>query len=424
MASVGSVHTVGNQMILGNAGGTANGGSNSGEFATVDISDPLTPKVQDIATGIGNYSVGFYGNFVTMQGGGGTDQIQVWDVSDPTDVVLKRTIDLSDIGNSTGFALYSAFQDKFFQGPMFRNYHKMSFDYDQASPTLANAGVKTADGPIDKTYEFVSVVGNLIIGAGGGNGDGLKIVPHQTGRDRTAPEVNFVSPAADATNQALTSRIGVTVTDTLDFTTVSTAHFQVNPVGGAPIDGVFTYSRNYLNFTPSQPLLADTTYQITIPSDGIEDLTGNGIESFTSYFSTGNQIIISNDPSLVITSPSDGATTAPSIDVNFSALNWFENGEYIQYFLDGGAGVAHTVNAPLSLTGLSAGAHTLRLAFYNADHSPAGISDEINFAVDPLANLMKHPLPLHRQVRHRSILVQRCSLMPQGARTPMQVQRH
>ncbi|GEM_PF-250386 len=373
LVSVGSVHTVGNQMVLGNAGGTANGGANSGQFATVDISDPLHPKAQDRGDGVGNYSVGFYGNFVTMHGG---RTLQAWDISTPSDV---RRVTSRSVADS---ALYSAFQDKFYQGPMFNTYHKQHFDW-EGTPSFNHAGVRTARGPISKTYEFVSVVGNLVVGAGGGDGNGVKLIPHQASQDRTPPEVNFVSPAADAVMQPLSSRIGVTVTDSLDYTTVNASTFVVRPVGGSALEGTYTYSRNYLNFTPEHPLQENTTYEVVLVENGITDLTGNGIKAFTSYFSTGPEIIISQDPDITILSPTNGAQTAETVTVTLQVRNWFGEGEWLEYSLDGNPPVNVFSAQPIELTGLSAGNHSLTLRLVDQDGGSPD-QDEVEFSVDPL----------------------------------------
>lgn len=273
MSHVGSVHLMGNLLILGSAGGGHQGGSTR-RIAVADISDPVNPVLLDSRASLGNYSAGVYGTHITSQDHGG--QMQIWDMSDPSDLTLIREFNTGYDGDF----LYTCFQAGYFHAPHFRRYRKHTWpDMDLL--------LQTANGPLRKTYEFTDVVGNLIVGTGGGDGDGAKFVPHQAAKWTVRPEINAVNPAAGSVHRATTSRIGVSITDNIDFTKVSTSTFRVRPVGGSAIAGHFSWSRNHLNFTPAQPLAANTTYEIVIIENGITDLVGNGIRPFTSTFSTG-----------------------------------------------------------------------------------------------------------------------------------------
>ncbi|MGB6222656.1 Ig-like domain-containing protein [Haloferula sp.] len=371
--SVGSVHCIGNLMVLGSAGSS---GSSSGPFATVDISDPVNPMLLDAEIGTGNYSVGVYGNYITTHGGGG---LKVWDMTDPSDLrEIYHDPDLDD-------ALYSCFADDFYHIPNFRTYEKYDF------PIPGDRILKSSNlAPISKTHEFTEKVANLVIGTGGGNGDGAKFIPHESEPDTRPPKVNFVYPADLATDQRISTRIGVIVTDTLDFTTVSTSTFLLREAGGEPLAGVFSYSRNYLNFIPDLPLKDDTTYELFIPEGGITDIVGNGIEPFTSRFSTGSEVVVSELPDLVLASPAQGSVVTPDLSLVFSTINFplGSGGRSLTWSLDGLISGILDDSAPVALTNLSPGPHQIRIELIQ-DGNGTGITDSVDFTVDPLADNAK-----------------------------------
>jgi len=63
------------------------------------------------------------------------------------------------------------------------------------------------------------------------------------------------------------------------------------------LSGKYSHQFAIVNFSPDQPLLPNTTYEIVIPAGGIKDYAGNTTATtFTSYFSTGPTI---NRPDVV-----------------------------------------------------------------------------------------------------------------------------
>jgi hypothetical protein len=83
----------------------------------------------------------------------------------------------------------------------------------------------------------------------------------------------------------------------VDVQTLKTQTFIVRPVGGEPLPGRYSSQFNIVNFAPSAPLLANTTYEVVIPAGGIKDYAGNPTgETFTSRFSTGISISLARAP--------------------------------------------------------------------------------------------------------------------------------
>jgi len=136
--------------------------------------------------------------------------------------------------------------------------------------------------------DFSTVFGNLLyIGNDHGGGSGL--VPHDTRPDTFPPKVIRTFPADGATMQPLGSRVTVHLTDVIDGRTVTAASFIVRPVGGAPLAGNYSLtSINSISFGANDPLLPDTTYEISLPQGGLKDVMQNGIAiTVTARFSTG-----------------------------------------------------------------------------------------------------------------------------------------
>src|SRR3712207_3209997 len=95
----------------------------------------------------------------------------------------------------------------------------------------------------DEDIDFGTALGNVIF-AGNEHGNGSGIIVHQAAPDTTGPSVNFVSPRANAVNQNVKSRIGLTFTDGIDLRTLNTSTVIVRPVGGAALPGKYSISNN------------------------------------------------------------------------------------------------------------------------------------------------------------------------------------
>lgn len=96
------------------------------------------------------------------------------------------------------------------------------------------------------------------------------------------------------------------------------------------------------------------------------DINSNWI-SGSLFYIDNLQIVAAVDPSIAITSPTDGATI-PSSDVdveisvqNFNVASGGSGDGYIVYSVDGGTSIDKFDSAPISLSGLADGSHTVAL---------------------------------------------------------------
>ena len=135
--------------------------------------------------------------------------------------------------------------------------------------------------------EFVYPVGNLAVGTY----DEGSIMLTNKEADSLGPVVDFVSPTPNSVNQALTSRVGMIMSDQIDVRSLDTSTFIVRPVGGTTIAGTYSTQMGIINFVPAQPLQPNTTYEVLLPRGQMTDNIGNPLEAdFRMLFSTGASI--------------------------------------------------------------------------------------------------------------------------------------
>ncbi|HEX8546015.1 MAG TPA: NPCBM/NEW2 domain-containing protein [Cytophagaceae bacterium] len=272
----GPIFAVGNLLIT-----TAH--DNGRGFALLDISNPRDPKLINTNPGTESfYAASVNGNRVitSARGNSNNSTFSVHDISDPTNIRLAGRL---DIGNSDD-QLYNATQDQYiFQGCQ-REIVKIDAT-NVANMKITGRGSLAIGG--DSDHGQVTPIGNLVF-VGNDHGSGNGFIVHQTSPDTRGPEVNMINPSGNSVSRALTTRIGITCTDNIDISTINSQTFIVRPIGGQAIAGRYSHQTMIVNFSPSQPLLPNTSYEIFLPKGGIKDWAGNGIgNDFKSYFSTG-----------------------------------------------------------------------------------------------------------------------------------------
>lgn len=339
-------------------------------FTFYDISNPRDPQLINSFSNTENmYAAIINGNkmIISARGNANNAVFGTYDVSDPLNITKITTL---DIGNSAE-QLYCSTQDEFiFQGCQYEIV-KIDASIPTAQQVVGRGLLVTANPDHGQVTPF----GNLIFG-GNDHGSGSGFFVHQTAPDTRSPEVNMVIPKSNDVNRALTSRVGITLTDNIQFESINKNTFIVRPVGGEALNGKYSYQFSIANFSPDQPLQPNTTYEIVIPAGGMKDYAGNAVgTTFTSYFSTGptgnfppaqggtpwlfeeNEKIslfwntISNSSSYVIkrsTSPSGPFETIATVTGLSYTDNDVENGRYYYYTVSGANDFGEgTASAPL-----------------------------------------------------------------------------
>lgn len=276
---LGLTGVVGHPFIIGDTLIFASDQSRTG-VATYDISDPTSPQLLDVLTtgGPGGYWPELWGGdgrlllvFPYRTGGNG---IRVVDVTDPTNMAF-----VADVPLPGAECMYAQFQDHY----LFTGSHKV--DMRTLTSVLSLPIVPTE---LD-TSQFALPLGNLLVTGGAGPGQGMAIWAHAAEPDSQGPTVGFHIPRAGQTNYSLTAPISLLIHESLESPTIVNGQtFIVRPIGGNAIDGLIRWTFNdSLTFTPTDPLLPDTTYEVLVPEGGITDAAGNGIEGYSFTFSTG-----------------------------------------------------------------------------------------------------------------------------------------
>jgi regulation of enolase protein 1 (concanavalin A-like superfamily) len=272
-----SVNVVGNLMTIS--------GIYDVGHVLLDLSDPVNPVIVDRIERTGGETP-----YIALVNGGrlyagntGRSLVSIYDLSNPFEITYVR-----DIGRAGGGEVRVPWiQDNFahFCSKGLNSYQKVDL----------TTGAIVGEGRMPGHSSEVAVpCGNWAfvgqnkddVGAEGGH-----IVPYQTLPDNRGPEVNMVNPTNGAIRRALTSRVGITLTDQIDTRTVNSSTFIIRPVGGAALSGRYSNQMGILNFFPNSNLLANTTYEIIVPAGGIKDVAGNAVTvPFRSLFSTGSTV--------------------------------------------------------------------------------------------------------------------------------------
>ena len=254
----------------------------SSGVATIDIRDPLKPKLMDsFDPPSDSYIGGFYGTRAYL-----ITPFRSYDVTtDPYNIVQSSSVTLPA-------SEYVSFADNHLYLGGLRGGTQGIYKYDitnPASPSLIGR-VPGRDSRWDD--QFSCPAGNLLLISDDQLVDdkyvGGVIAVQGGGPDTAGPTVKMVRPANGASGQKLTTQIAVSFSEWPEFTSVSPSSFIVRKPGGAAVTGKWGCTYTTLTFVPDAPLDPNSDYEIFLPSGGITDLVGNGIgTTFLSTFRTG-----------------------------------------------------------------------------------------------------------------------------------------
>ncbi|WP_298543897.1 PKD domain-containing protein [uncultured Aquimarina sp.] len=133
----------------------------------------------------------------------------------------------------------------------------------------------------------------------------------------------------------------------------------------------------------------------TALSEGPHELTLQMERSDNSLTDLGEAItvIVTNDPlpenpTAIIQSPSDGGLVGPDFEIEFSTYKWniTPGGQHVKYFIDGVEQGSMFEIAPIPVSGLSEGVHTITLSLATENGEITGDSAEITITVDERFN--------------------------------------
>lgn len=266
--AVGSAHAIGNLLVCS--------ASQAAGVATFDISDPANPKLLgSLVTGNPVYTSMVHGSFVyqceTLNG------IRVYDFSDPVNIRQVGYLPISGnpryvmLKDGVGYCAPGAAKIVAFNATNLTVLHTWTL------PAAA---------------DVVQLIGNMGITGGNEGANLCALVPIQQAPDTNGPVVQYANPPDGAIGQNLKSRVGFVMSDHIDVLSLNTNTWIVRPVGSNAIAGTYSTQLGMINFSPAQPLLSNTTYEVILPAGGVRDVAGNGLaQAFSMRFTTGSSFV-------------------------------------------------------------------------------------------------------------------------------------
>ncbi|MEI6124404.1 MAG: T9SS type A sorting domain-containing protein [Bacteroidota bacterium] len=165
--------------------------------------------------------------------------------------------------------------------------------------------------------------------------------------------------------------------------------------------GTFQYLNQsyYRNATIVAPNPTWTVGEWTSVTNAVVDAAAPNTIERLGYHLTGG----STTPSVLISSPADGATVySANVNVAFTLYNFVMGTDgHIHYKLDGGVLNEYTLTTPIACNGLSAGTHKVVLTLVDNSHNalvPAA-ADSVTFTV----NLVGPPLKTIYQIQYTTL---------------------
>ena len=253
--------------------------------ATVDIGDPENPKLLDaLISGSNSYIGSFYGGNAHL-----ISPYRSYDVTtDPRDIQLVASV------GGLPSAEYQSYADNCLYLGGLRGGTQGIWKYDISNPAAPSLIGRYVGRDSRWDDQFSCPIGNLIAITDDQNVNGYVgglIAVQDVNPDTRPPTVLKGFPVDQATNQPLTTRVALSLSEWPELATVDGSTFFVRPVGGQPLSGSWGTTATTLSFSPDAPLLPNSNYEIVVPAGGIRDFVGNPIASeFKSTFRTGSGV--------------------------------------------------------------------------------------------------------------------------------------
>ena len=397
----------GNSILLGNLLFIASDASMLG-VVVYDIgptfeNPPRDPQLIDKFTGsVGGYLGMVWENYLVLTGGEDRDLAYIIDYSDPTDLRLAATFDLSGTSafNAGTNVPYVQTQDEF----VFARRHKINMENFDIALELDEVGDNRPAGSVSGTLDvsqYTLPVGNLLISGGYSSAgrDGVGVWCHQSAPDRRSPYVGYHIPRPGQTGFPVGAPVSLVIAETLEsFTIINGETVILRPVGGSPVDAWTSFSHDgILTITPKSYLQPDTTYEVIIPADGIRDVANNGIEPYAFTFSTGNNVAGGNLPATIQSFTVSNDAPQPGDTITFSVTATDPDSDPLEYrftFGDGSPTQAWSSSASAVHTYTDAGHYEVKVQV--RDLQPGGgtsvVSELLTASVtEPVTG----PLPTH-----------------------------
>lgn len=273
---VGQVVAVGNHLYTFSSEGPI--------AAILDIRDPANPRpipggnytISDgtvdrlgrpmpLPAYFGHVSGGYTFHPRIAFGGGFT----IFDVSDPT--APRFVTDFGFMGADGGYVYLH--EGRAFVG--MSDFGVMMDITDPENPSELMRFEQTGD--VDTLTPFGNVV-IVSVDDDAIDGQASAVVPFQTDVDARPPQVNMVVPTDGATDQPLSTRVGLTFDEFVAMESVWEGSVILRDTASGEIrDAYLSGQEGVVSLWPVEPLAPSTTYEVIVPAGGVTDLLGNAI---------------------------------------------------------------------------------------------------------------------------------------------------
>ncbi len=309
---------------------------------------PGPPQFLDKLSGaFGAYIGAVWENYLVLAGGEPRHLFYVIDYSDPTDLRLVTTLDLTGTPalNAGTNVPYVQTQDEF----VFTRRHKINMETLSVALELDEVGNNrpsgSVSGPLDVS-QYKLPLGNLLItGAYSfGDRDGVGVWCHQAEPDTRAPYVGYHIPRPSQTEYPLGAPISLIIAETLRSETIINGEtILLRPVGGQPVPAWVSFAHDgILTLTPHEWLEPDTSYELVVVPGGIKDAAGNGIEGYSFTFATGGKLGKGNAAPVIADFLVSPSPIEPGQTALLSATASDPEGDPIEYRFSFGDGTPST----------------------------------------------------------------------------------
>jgi DNA-binding beta-propeller fold protein YncE len=397
----------GNGILIGNYLFIVSDGAMLGVVA-YDISpvfdDPPGPPqfLDKLAGSFGAYIGAVWENYLVLAGGEPRHLLYVIDYSDPSDLRLVTTMDLTgDPALNAGTNVpYVQTQDEF----VFTRRHKINMETLTPVLELDEVGdhrpAGSVSGPLDVS-QYKLPLGNLLISGAYsfGDRDGVGVWCHQAEPDTRAPYVGYHIPRPNQTHYPLGAPVSLVIAETLEsFTIINGETIILRPVGGEPVEAWVSFAHDgILTLTPYEYLEPDTSYELIVVAGGIKDAAGNGIEGYSFSFSTGSKLGGGNAAPEIESFTLNPSPIEPGQSVTLSAQASDPENDPIEFrfnFGDGSPSTSWSATSQVSHVYTDPGHYEAKLQV--RDIKPDGSSSVVTTTRTlTVATIPQGPLPTH-----------------------------
>lgn len=364
---------------------------------------PEPPQFLDKLSGsVGAYIGAVWENYLVLSGGSPRDIFYVIDYSDPTNLHLVTTMDLSGTEelNAGTNVPYVQTQDHY----VFTRRHKINMKTLTAELELDEVGDNRPAGSVAgqlDVSQYTLPLGNLLIsGSYSFSGrDGVGVWCHQAEPDTRSPYVGYHIPRPGQINYPTGAPVSLVIAETLEsFTIINGETVVLRPVGGDPVDAWTSFSHDgILTITPFEHLEEETTYEVIVVDGGIKDAAGNGIEGYSFTFATGGKVGGGNAAPEITDFSVQPAPLEPGETATISASATDPEDDPIEYRFtagDGTPGTAWSSNNEFTHTYEEVGHFEVKVQV--RDLKPDGTSSVVTeTSTLTVAPIPSGPLPTH-----------------------------